>query len=190
MRACRALDGDSIRLLVTALVEAAGVIATWNQVIEPVLLQIGLQSEAGGLGVEAEHSASAGITEALSAISQDQASKRPVLLAGAPEEQHVLALLALRAALSEREVPTNFLGPRVPNAALQAAVKRLRPRAVIIWSSTHQTAELADLDKFAGQRPPVKIWLAGPGWTSAHRDAHLHLDSLAGAVDVLSNPRG
>lgn len=62
--------------------------------------QIGHLYESGQLGVESEHVASRGIAQALGSLGTDQSAKRPALLTAAPEEQHVLALLALRTHLT------------------------------------------------------------------------------------------
>lgn len=163
LRACRVLDTETIRSLVTSRVRSVGVVATWETMIAPFLSEVGSLWESGRIGVDAEHAASRGISEALLAFGEDQLSQRPVLLVCAPEEQHTLGLLALRAALTEVNCPAYFLGARVPVEALLTTVNRLRPRAVIIWASTSETASLAEL-AIPRQRPPIDLYLAGAGW--------------------------
>ena len=59
---------------------------------------------------------------------------RAVLLASAEGDQHSLPLHALAAALAERGVNSRILGPDLPYFALAAAVQRIGPGVVFLWS--------------------------------------------------------
>jgi DNA-binding transcriptional MerR regulator len=86
---------------------------------------------------------------------------RPVVLACAEEEQHVLPVYALHAELAGRGVDVRQLGGRVPRRALAHAVSTVHPAAVFIWSQVPATAQRGLLGSLpAGQR----IVLGGPGW--------------------------
>ena len=89
---------------------------------------------------------------------------RTVLLACADGEQHSLALYALAAALAEREVGTTMLGPRTPPPALAEAISRIGPAAAFVWSQTAETGDPAQLADIPRQRPPLRLFIAGPGW--------------------------
>jgi hypothetical protein len=140
------------------------VISAWESVFAPCLVQLGDQIAGQGRGVEVEHLASTSVLHALRAVPR---SSRPGVLAAllscAPEEQHVLALEALGAALSEEDCLWRNLGARVPARALCDALARLRPAVTLIWA--HRT-------EFAVQVPLADVHAAsdtvlavgGPGW--------------------------
>ncbi len=89
---------------------------------------------------------------------------RTVLLACADDEEHSLPLYALAAALAERGVRTTMLGARTPPPALADAISRIGPAAAFIWSQTAATGDPAKLEGLARQRPPLRLFTAGPGW--------------------------
>ena len=190
LRDSRALNSDQVRADTRQLVTQAGTVDAWNEVLEPTLVEIGKLWQSGQIGVDAEHVASKGIAEALGERQGDGLDERPILLACAPEELHTLPMLALRSALRERGLQVADLGDRVPPDALASAVKRLRPRAIVVWASTDQSAANVDFSLIPGQRPASHLFVAGPGW----RDTRLapgvqQLSSLTQAVDELTDLR-
>jgi hypothetical protein len=95
------------------------------------------------------------------------------LLSCAPDEQHVLALEAFGAALSEKDFLWRNLGARVPADALSHAVARLRPAVVLVWAHRADLARqvpLADL----GTRSGAVLAVAGPGWTGLPLPSFVH----------------
>ena len=88
-----------------------------------------------------------------------------MLLASAPDEQHTLPLAALAAALTDRRINTRVLGGRTPTAALVAAIERLAPRVVFLWSSLEATGHVPQLRTAAGTDHRLVLLLGGPGWT-------------------------
>jgi hypothetical protein len=64
----------------------------------------------------------------------------PILIAAPDEEQHVLPLHALAAALAELNRPSVLLGASVPSAALVAAAARIAPPVIFLWSHHPDTA--------------------------------------------------
>lgn len=144
-----------------------GVIATWSQVIAPVLYMIGKDWEETGKGIEVEHL----LTEILKRIlreSVDNIEKplnaRPVLIAAIGEELHCLALHALAAALAERRIQTYFLGSRTPFEAVAGMVTRSAPPAVFLWAQLQQNANPDFFRNLPAVRPAPRIVLGGPGW--------------------------
>src|SRR3954469_4842982 len=120
-RAASRLDADAVMDLLGNLLVERGAVATWDEVLRPVLVAVGERWERTGEGVEVEHLLSEATTDALRAHRARQLRPVPgrcVLLACAPEDEHVLPLHVAAVALAERRVPVRLLGPRVPASAL------------------------------------------------------------------------
>jgi hypothetical protein len=165
-RAAMRLDAPSQRDILEMTINNLGVVDAWDQVIMPVLIGIGERYAATSRFIEVEHLVSRGVTEALSAVPRPPSDQIPrVLLTAADEEQHTLPLEALAAALAENGVATRMLGARVPPDALNDAVTRTGPTAVVVWSQTGLTADPEQLHRLVtGPRPPLLLAAAGPGW--------------------------
>lgn len=186
-RAAMALDRVALD---GALLESMedGVASAWQRVICPAIRHVGNRVATSGKHVESEHLLSVAVSGALARVTRPTGSAR-VILACAPEEQHTLALEALDAALGERGVASRLLGARVPVIALNAAIERLRPSAVVLWA---QTAGVANVDQIAallGARPrPAVVIAAGPGWDDESKFEGVHRPtSVAEAVSLLAN---
>ncbi|HAM23732.1 MAG TPA: MerR family transcriptional regulator [Actinobacteria bacterium] len=164
MRAAMSLDPQAVRDLMSAAMQSRGVVRAWEDLAAPTLIAIGNRWENTREAVEVEHTASIGLQQALDIPAPEVTRARPILLCCLPEEQHGLALLALRAALIENRTPTVMLGTRMPEAGLIAATARLRPKAVVLWASMSENADPAVLRALPSQRPPIRAFVAGPGW--------------------------
>lgn len=165
-RAASRLDAEVMVDLLTDLLVERGAVATWDDVLRPVLVAAGVRWQRTGEGVDVEHVLSEATTEALRAHRARllrPVPGRPVLLACAPEDAHVLPLHVAAVALAERRVPVRLLGPRVPANALASAARRTGASAVFVW---RQRAEgpAADLAGLPRSRPPVLAVVGGPGW--------------------------
>ncbi|MFZ0323914.1 MAG: MerR family transcriptional regulator [Actinomycetes bacterium] len=166
-RAAAALDSAAAARIVTSHLADHGVVATWDQLLVPVLVGVGDRWQSSGQGVEVEHLLSDVVIGALSAVAlnaEEPLNARPVLLACAQDELHTLPVLALAAALGERRVGSRVLGARVPVDALAAAIRRCGPSAVFVWAQAPGAGVRADLDALPVMRPPYRLLLAGPGW--------------------------
>ena len=144
-----------------------GVIATWSQVIAPVLNLIGTQWEKSGKGIDVEHI----FTEILIRVLRGGVSDlkeplnpRPVLLAAVGGETHTLALHALAAALAERRIDTYFLGSCTPLEAVSGMVKRSAPPAVFLWAQLKENGRSEFFQDLPVVRPAPRVILGGPGW--------------------------
>ncbi|MGW8527237.1 MULTISPECIES: MerR family transcriptional regulator [Nocardiopsidaceae] len=120
-------------------------------------------------------------------------SARPTVLACGPHEMHGLPVEALAAALRERGVPHRMLGPCTPVEATVRTVRRIGPRAVVLWCHAGDPADAAALRgtvRAVAESPQsTAVYTAGPGWRSVNGGAVLadaHLNSLADAVRVLA----
>lgn len=158
------LDHDTASAVVTTSLSRSGVTATWDEVCRPAFAH--LQTAVGrDLGcTDAQLLLSWVVTTCLRRLPVPGAPApgRPVLLAGAPGEQHTLPLEVLLAALTERRVPASTLGPAVPAAALRHATRRLRPATVVVWAHREATAAPAVLRRLLPHTDTVVA--AGPGW--------------------------
>lgn len=105
--------------------------------VAPVMTRIGDDWFADAIGIEQEHFASAWTREWLGR----QAQRLPIpkrdrlLLACVEGEWHDIGLLALQIELRRAQFDTLHLGANVPTDALVAAVRRYRPRLVLLSAS-------------------------------------------------------
>ena len=187
-RAASRLDAEVLVDLLTDLLVERGAVATWDDVLCPVLVAAGLRWQRTGEGVDVEHVLSEATTEALRAHRARllrPVPGRPVLLACAPEETHVLPLHVAAVALAERRVPVRLLGPRVPPIALASAARRTGASAVFVWRQRVE-GPAADLAGLPRSRPPVLAVVGGPGWRPGETPpgARLAVD-LRSAVTLL-----
>jgi hypothetical protein len=193
-RAAMALDGGSVVRTVEQQLGEHGVLRTWEDVLVPVLVAAGARWEATGTGVEVEHLLSDCVATALrrhaeaALASRPQRAARPllsVLLACAPDEQHVLPLHALAAGLAEGGNRSRFLGAAVPAPALQAAVRRTGPAAVFVWAQCEQTGDPALLDGLPLTRPATTVVVGGPGWPAELPGRLVRVGDLGAALAEL-----
>ncbi|MFD3555580.1 MerR family transcriptional regulator [Streptomyces goshikiensis] len=198
-RAAVRLDGPTLDELLADLVATHGLVTAWEEVMAPTLHAVGRKWESSDdRYVEVEHLLSWHISTALRRITGNAPSAAleaaPVLLSCVPDEPHSLPLEALAAGLAERGLPMRMLGAAVPAEALKAAVRRVGPSAVVLWSQSRHTASHAVARLVAntgfgikGARTHPLVVLAGPGW--GHRTAApgmLCPVSLSEALDVLT----
>ncbi|MFD7258279.1 MerR family transcriptional regulator [Streptomyces sp. NPDC059874] len=197
-RAAVRLDGPAMDTLLRDLMAAHGLVTSWEEVMAPALHAVGRKWESSGdRYVEVEHLLSWHISTALRRLAGPArprgADSAPVLLACVPAEQHTLAIEALAAGLAERGLPTRMFGAAVPAEALDSAVRRLGPAAVVLWSQARSTAghalarHVADISfGVRGARTHPLVLLAGPGWAGrAIAPGMLRPGSLREALDVL-----
>ncbi|MFC9810826.1 MerR family transcriptional regulator [Streptomyces virginiae] len=181
---CRGLGRAAVRLdawavddMLASVIAQYGLVAAWEEVMAPTLHAVGRKWETSGdRYVEVEHLLSWHVSSALRRAagpppSGARAGVPPVLLACVPGEQHTLALEALAAGLAELGLPTLMFGPAVPPEALDQAVRRTGPAAVVLWSQARSTANpplarhVADtVWGVRGARARPAVLPAGPGW--------------------------
>lgn len=190
-RAASALDSVAVSDLLAESVRGAGVEATWDEVVCPVLGAVGTRWADTTTGVEVEHLVTACVSAVfgalLSGAAEDARDARPVLLAAVPGEQHTLPILALAAALRVHGVAHRYLGADLPVDALAAAARRTAPVAVVLWSLRPDTADPRMLATMPRTRPRFRTFVAGPGWSGAALPKRTgRLTSLRAAVATIS----
>ncbi|MDQ7803065.1 MerR family transcriptional regulator [Amycolatopsis sp. A133] len=171
LTAVRRLKLDTAAALLDAHLAGRGVPATWDELCRPALGA--LCGPDADRCIDLVHGLAWAIAAALHRIPAPTGAGPPVLLACVDGERHTLPLEALRAALAEQGRAALFLGASIPESALRHAVDRVRPAAVVLWSS-HPVTPPSGL-------PVARIVLAGPGRPSPGRP-----DSLRDAVSLLT----
>lgn len=204
-RAASRLDADAAAGQIGDLLVSRGVTHTWNEVLRPVLVSIGVRWVRAG--VDVEHVLSEAVMDALRAYRAflpRPVPGRPVLLACAPEEQHTLPLHALAAGLAERRVPLRLLGGRVPTTALGTAARRTGAGAVFLWRHCFHDSgisddpvlpapaepdELAELTELTRSRPARRLVVGGVAWRQSALPAGAHYaPDLDTAIQLLGPP--
>jgi DNA-binding transcriptional MerR regulator len=191
-RAALALDGPAIAGLLDRALDSSGVVPTWERLAVPVLIAVGERTATSGTCIDVEHLLSTQLLAALAARAgrlAEPLNTRTVLLACADDEEHSLPLYALAAALAERGVRTTMLGARTPPPALADAISRIGPAAAFVWSQTAATGDPAKLEGLARQRPPQRLFTAGPGWRGTPPGGRA-VGSLSEAVQQASEAVG
>ncbi|MFE6836773.1 B12-binding domain-containing protein, partial [Streptomyces sp. NPDC057705] len=198
-RAAVRLDGPALDALLGDLMAGHGLVTVWEEVMVPTLHAVGRKWQSSGdRYVEVEHLLSWHVSTALRRVAPAAPERRtatpPVLLACVPAEQHTLPLEALAAGLGERGLPARMFGAAVPAEALDAAVRRTGPAAVVLWSQARSTADHALARYVAasafgvkGARTHPVMLLAGPGWAGrAPGPGALRPGGLREALDLIS----
>ena len=189
-RAALSMDPGAVRRMLNDSIDEVGLITTWDDVARPVLTAVGQRWAATGLGVEVEHLLSECLIAVFGgrAITNDDHRVRPVLLAGMPSEMHVVPLAVLAAVLAERGISSRSLGPALPASALAAAVRRIAPAVVVLWSQLPPTADADVVASLPTTRPRFRTFVAGPGWAEvALSPGVVLLPSLAHAEDQIGS---
>ncbi|MFD7942780.1 hypothetical protein ACFV5K_07170, partial [Streptomyces sp. NPDC059744] len=114
-----------------------------------------------------------------------------------PAASPTLSRAARAAGLAARGLPARMFGAALPAEALDAAVRRLGPSAVVLWSQSRSTADHALARHVAetwfgvkGARTHPLVLLAGPGWAGRAVGPLIHRPSgLREALDS-HTPRG
>ncbi len=192
-RAAMALDSGAVLATLRGQIAERGVVRTWDDVLRPVLQAAGARWASTGEGVEVEHLLSDCVVTVLreTASRAQETGGRPVLLACAPEEQHVLPLHALAAGLAERGLASRVLGAAMPGYALEAAVRRTGPAVLFVWSQLPHSADPAVLDALPITRPATAVLAGGPGWTAAELPRRVtHAVDFAHALDLVDQALG
>ncbi|MBW3362523.1 MULTISPECIES: MerR family transcriptional regulator [Streptomyces] len=196
-RAAVRLDAQAMDELLDAAIDKYGLLAAWESVIMPTLHAVGRKWEGGGERyIEVEHLLSWHVSSALrraAARRAPTAGSGVSLLACTPGESHTLALEALAAGLAGQGLPVRMFGAALPVEAMEEAVRRTGPAAVVLWAQSRSTASRALVARVesiewgvrGARRRPV-VLVAGPGWAGQLPSRALHPSGLAEALDVLA----
>ncbi|MEU5634843.1 MerR family transcriptional regulator [Streptomyces rishiriensis] len=203
-RAAVRLDAPAVAERLEAAVDRHGLAVAWQEVMVPTLHAVGRKwASSGDRYVEVEHLLSWQVSTALRRAPHAvvkggrEGGPGPVLLACVPGEQHSLPLEALNAGLLQLGVPTRMFGAAVPAEALTAAVRRLGPVAVVLWSQTRSTASLPLARHLAdtrwgvtGARRAPTVVLGGAGWAGRPAPGLPRPTGLSEALTLLAGAQG
>ncbi|MGW6449720.1 MerR family transcriptional regulator [Lentzea sp. NPDC055074] len=188
-RAAVAMDSIAVQEMLADSLTSDGVIATWNEVVRPVLTAVAARWQLSGAGVEVEHLLNecvlAAFVRATPLVTAGR-NHRPVLLACMPEERHNLPLYPLAAELAHRGVVVRQLGAALPMDALAAAVRRTAPSAVVLWAQLPRYADPGVISALPRTRQQVRVFVGGPGWRRGVVTSPAErVEDLAAAVDAV-----
>jgi len=193
LKAARVYDRSYIENTLRDQINKQGIIATWNELIVPVLIAVGNEWAELGTGIEIEHLLTEIITRLMQSSNQTPdlpINSRPVLLACIGEEMHTLALYTLGAALAERNIQSQFLGARTPISAVGAVVKKSAPPAVFLWAQLAKNGKSEVVGDIPKIRPAPRIILGGPGWHKSSRKSVVRVDCLDSAIMEITRAVG
>ena len=189
-RAVLALDSWSIQELLRESVQADGVVATWQDVLQPVLGALRERRQRSGSGIEAQQllvDCAATAMRASIAAGPDPVNPRPVLLAAVPGEAQGLELVAVAAGIAASGIGHRLFAGVLPKEGLDAAVKRAAPCAVALWAEQPHYADPKLLAGIPSTRQRARVFAAGPGWGADPLPVHAeHLGSVERAVERIS----
>lgn len=192
-RAAKILDKAFVEAALRNDIKKFGVIATWTEVIVPVLFLVGQEWEATGEGIEVEHMLSEILKRILSEginFVKSPVNSQPVVLASVGEELHSLAIHALAAALAEKNIECFFLGPRTPLEAISTMVKRSAPPAVFLWAQLQENGVEKFFKDIPAVRPAPRVVLGGPGWSECDLRNVVHAQDLTHACAEIERAVG
>jgi DNA-binding transcriptional MerR regulator len=191
--ASKSLDKKFIEDVLRRDIEKHGVIASWSEVIVPLLFLVGDEWEKTQTGIEVEHL----LTEILKSVLREKASTlaepcnpRPVLLASVGEEMHSLALHALASALAEKNISTYFLGARTPLEALNGVITRSAPPAIFLWAQLPHNGDPRFYTDIPAIRPAPRVIIGGPGWGNGSDCPVAHVTDLSQACAEIERAVG
>jgi DNA-binding transcriptional MerR regulator len=191
--ASKLLDKRFIEDALRQDIEKHGVIASWSEVIVPLLFLIGDEWEKTQTGIEVEHL----LTEILKSVLREKSlmasepcNPRPVLLASVGEEMHSLALHALASALAEKNISTYFLGARTPLEALNGVIARSAPPAIFLWAQLSNNGDPRFYTDIPSIRPAPRVIIGGPGWAVESDCPVAHVSDLSQACAEIERAVG
>ncbi len=124
--------------------ERRDVLAAFEELLVPTLVDIGDAWHAGRLNEAQEHFASAFIRarlDSLARVVRPLSGAPVVLLACAEGEQHELGLLMLNVLARFQGLATVYLGPNLPGSALAATARDIGPAIICLSATTADSVE-------------------------------------------------
>ncbi len=193
MRAASSFDRSYVDQLLRTEFQRSGVVATWNEVIVPLMAELGETWENERKGIEIEHLVSdvvLGLLRDLYLHIESPVNPRPVLLATVGDDLHAIALYALAAALSEQNIYCHVLGARTPFEAIATTMKKSAPPALFLWSSMTKHAKPEFINDLPTLRPAPRVIIGGPGWDPVKCSSAIYVDDIVEACEEITRAIG
>ncbi len=190
LRAAHDYDETTVHAVLDEALAAFALETVLQELIVPMLKEVGDQWERGELEVGQEHFVSHLIRERLLGLARlwGRGSGRVAILACVPGERHDISLLVFGLLLRSHGWRILFLGADTPLETLGRAVETTNPQIVVVSSFDASLLDAAatGLRRLARTAPLV---LSGPG-ASDELCARLRIDRLDGdlvaAADVVA----
>ncbi|WP_380158380.1 MerR family transcriptional regulator [Kineococcus sp. R86509] len=158
-------------------IRTRGVAPAWDAVLRPAL----------ATRDAAMHAAVARALAALPVATGDRAVLLAALHDPAAQVARGPVLLAAAAALAEAGSGARSVGEGVPVRMLAAAVRRVRPPALLLHTDAEPAADVVeDLLALARVRPAPLVVLLGDGWTPALKDRLRGAEVATGLADAVA----
>ena len=140
------LNELALRATLRSYADYHGVVATFVDVVLPLLHEIGAAWERGTHTVAQEHFASQVIrgwltAEALSGAAEHGPGISPVVLACPPGERHDLGLLCFHVLITRAGVPSRFLGSDTPLPGLGDVCRVVAASGVVVAATRSRVFE-------------------------------------------------
>jgi DNA-binding transcriptional MerR regulator/methylmalonyl-CoA mutase cobalamin-binding subunit len=190
LEAVRAFDETTVHAVLDEALGAFSLETVLQDLILPLLREIGEQWEAGELDVANEHFLSNLVRERLLALARNwsRGTGPLAILACAPHERHDIGLIAFGLVLRSHGWRILFLGANTPVETLAKAASAMKPRLVVVSSVDSELLEtVGDELSRLGRRAPLV--LSGPGATE-DLCAQLRVDRLNGDLVAAAGTAG
>ena len=181
-----ALDARRCCEIVDAALEAHGIVATWADVVRPVLQDLYESWVRAAARTDATPLLSDCFINSVNRVVSVAGGAPTILLACAEDEEHAVGLHALSAALWETGTATRSLGARVPRETLAATARQTAPHATVVLA----VLPVRDHDQLyglPGVHPTMTVIATGPGWSPDLLPPSIaYVPSFDGLVRVLA----
>jgi DNA-binding transcriptional MerR regulator len=184
-RAVRAYDASEAEAVLDESIARLGVAYALEDVVMPVLRDLGEGWREDPSLISAEHFATNSLRPRLMRIvTSARTANAPRCIAAAPEgEDHELGVLAAAAVAADLGFLVTYLGASTPTVALERSVATLRPDVVLVGAVTARAGH-----EFVAAPPSLgtaRLVVGGPGFAGLEDE----LPSDAGHAHALSDLR-
>ena len=179
------LDAPAIRTGLDKAAEMLGLAGAVDEVLLPVMRQIGIWWEVGHCDVAQERMATESVRAWLdkrSAFAPPPTRGRPIVLACGPRDLHTIGLEAMALLLRFEGWPCRVLGARTQTATVVTAARATDAAAVVIVSQLATGRRTAVESIEAVDQIGVPVFYAGNAFTVVRSRAHLPGNYLGTAV--------
>ena len=173
----RQLDMEGLADLLRRTITVEDILWSIDKWMTPAVVELNERARTGELTRAHAHMAERAVKRRLGTLLDETrvlpapgsaGPVRPLVLVGQEESGgHEMIPLSFTIALRRQKVDARYLGGAIGHDAWMAAAEQLRPRAIALAVSTPDGVDAsqrlaADL---AALRPPIAVWLGGPGVT-------------------------
>ena len=192
MKAVLELDAQAVDSVLQRAVIGLSELEFVEQVVSPLLNQVGDAWHAGELTVAHERAASLparGVLESMLATATDREGAPPIVVATPVGERHELGAMMVAATAAAAGWRVAYLGPDIPADDILVAVEKFTPRLVALsvvgaGSSEHLNAEVATLRR---RLPKDVTLLLGGGGLAGEPESEgvVYLSDLSALRELL-----